>query len=115
MSQNAPPPYNPASPPYPQPQPYGPPQPQPYGVPQQQPYGAPPPQQYGHPIAAQPHAASPTVVVVGNQGCQACQQGSYVSNFTCCGICCAIIFFPIGIICCCLMKERHCTGCGRRL
>lgn len=35
-----------------------------------------------------------------------------VEDYSCCGIVMAILFFPIGILCCLLMKERKCTNCG---
>ncbi|XP_074648268.1 membrane protein BRI3-like [Tubulanus polymorphus] len=51
-----------------------------------------------------------SVVVVG--GCPACRVGVLEDDFTCLGVCCAILFFPIGILCCLAMRERRCPHCG---
>ncbi|XP_064095687.1 membrane protein BRI3-like [Macrobrachium nipponense] len=55
--------------------------------------------------------ASP-VVYVANGSCPNCRVGFFVDDFTCCGICLAIFFFPIGLICCFAMRERKCSNCG---
>lgn len=52
----------------------------------------------------------PQIVLVG--GCPACRVGVLEDDFTCLGVCCAILFFPIGILCCLAMKERRCPNCG---
>ncbi|XP_074653439.1 uncharacterized protein LOC141907630 [Tubulanus polymorphus] len=74
------------------------------------------PQQYGQPVITPPTGytanAGNTVVVVG-AGCQTCQAGTYVEEFTACGIILAILFFPWGILCCLLMRERRCPRCNR--
>ncbi|XP_078483336.1 uncharacterized protein LOC144743423 [Ciona intestinalis] len=58
----------------------------------------------------------PSVVVVGGQGgglgCRRCGATGLSDSFTCCGICLAIFFFPIGLICCFCMREKKCSGCG---
>lgn len=51
-----------------------------------------------------------SVIVVG--GCPACRVGVLEDDFTCLGICCAIFFFPLGLICCLLMRQRRCPNCG---
>lgn len=56
------------------------------------------------------HQPAPSVVVVG--GCPACRVGVLEDDFTCCGVCCAIVFFPIGILCCLAMRQRRCPNCG---
>ncbi|XP_077976318.1 membrane protein BRI3-like [Styela clava] len=56
------------------------------------------------------HQPPTSVVVVG--GCPACRVGVLEDDFTCCGVCCAIIFFPIGILCCLAMRQRRCPNCG---
>ncbi|XP_068100675.1 membrane protein BRI3 [Hyperolius riggenbachi] len=62
-----------------------------------------------YPIVAQPTATT-SVVVVG--GCPACRVGVLEDSFTCLGILCAIVFFPIGILFCLLLRQRRCPNCG---
>uniref|UniRef100_A0A1B6L0T4 Membrane protein BRI3 n=1 Tax=Graphocephala atropunctata TaxID=36148 RepID=A0A1B6L0T4_9HEMI len=50
------------------------------------------------------------IIIVG--GCPACRVGVLEDDFTCLGICCAIFFFPIGILCCLALKDKRCTNCG---
>ncbi|XP_012936933.1 brain protein I3 [Aplysia californica] len=50
------------------------------------------------------------VVLVG--GCPACRVGVLEDDYTCCGVLCAILFFPLGILCCLAMRQRRCTHCG---
>lgn len=52
----------------------------------------------------------PQIIIVG--GCPACRVGVLEDDFTCLGVCCAILFFPIGILCCLAMRERRCPNCG---
>lgn len=65
-------------------------------------------QQPGSTVIIQPDYQQ--VVYVG--GCPACRVGVLEDDFTCLGICCAILFFPIGILCCLAMRQRRCTNCG---
>ncbi|XP_033117632.1 brain protein I3-like [Anneissia japonica] len=51
------------------------------------------------------------VIVVGNT-CPRCQIGILQESFTPLGICCAIFFFPLGLLCCLMMRNRHCPSCG---
>ncbi|XP_001377835.1 brain protein I3 [Monodelphis domestica] len=51
-----------------------------------------------------------TIVVVG--GCPACRVGVLEESFTCLGIILAILFFPIGIICCFALRRQKCPNCG---
>ncbi|KAF2349586.1 Brain protein I3 [Trinorchestia longiramus] len=87
--------------------------------------GYPPPNGYpqnvtmqGHPTTINmfqqpPGTQIPHVVPVAAVGsCPVCRVGNLENNFTCCGIFLAIICFPIGFICCCLMKERRCSNCN---
>ncbi|XP_043479464.1 brain protein I3 [Leptopilina heterotoma] len=52
----------------------------------------------------------PEIILVG--ACPACRVGVLEDDYTCLGIFCAIFFFPIGIICCLLLKNRRCSHCG---
>lgn len=81
--------------------------------------GAPPPGMnpypdlQGAPQTVQPQAGQaqqPTVVVIG--GCPSCRNGILEDEYGCCAICLAICCFPVGIVCCLLMKERKCSNCG---
>ncbi|XP_052264964.1 brain protein I3-like isoform X3 [Dreissena polymorpha] len=93
-----------------------------YGYPGQPGY-PPPPQGYpgympAHQQAAQFSQQSTSVVVVGGQqqatgNCPYCLHGFTKTDFTAIGIVIAILFFPLGVICCMFMTERRCTSCGR--
>ncbi|XP_063444876.1 membrane protein BRI3-like [Mytilus trossulus] len=50
------------------------------------------------------------VVVVG--GCPACRVGVLEEDYTCLGVLCAILFFPLGLLCCLAMRQRRCPNCG---
>ncbi|CAF0960762.1 unnamed protein product [Adineta ricciae] len=52
----------------------------------------------------------PTIIYLG--GCPVCKTGMLETDFTCLGLCCAIIFFPIGILCCLALRQRRCNFCG---
>lgn len=56
------------------------------------------------------HQPTPSVIVIG--GCPACRIGVLEDDYSCLGILCAILFFPIGILCCLAMRDRRCTNCG---
>lgn len=64
-------------------------------------------QQYGVIVQQQP---ATQVVLVG--GCPACRAGVLEEDYTCLGVLCAILFFPIGILCCLAMRQRRCPNCG---
>ncbi|XP_052785357.1 brain protein I3-like [Mya arenaria] len=64
---------------------------------------------YQQSVLVQPQ---PQIIVVG--GCPACRVGVLEDDYTCLGVCCAILFFPIGILCCLAMKERRCPNCDAR-
>ncbi|XP_006000844.1 brain protein I3 [Latimeria chalumnae] len=67
-----------------------------------------PPYSSTYTIIQQP--ATTSVVVVG--GCPACRVGVLEDDFTCLGILCAIVFFPIGILFCLALRQRRCPNCG---
>ncbi|XP_077286507.1 uncharacterized protein LOC143911495 [Arctopsyche grandis] len=113
MDYNKPPPYNPDSQPVP-PQQY-PPQQYPPQYPQQYPQQYPPVQSQPVHISMAPPTqhtiiVQPGRIVTGN--CPGCRQGNLSMNFTCCGVLCAIFFFPIGILCCIFMAQKRCNNCG---
>ena len=45
--------------------------------------------------------------------CPAGNSHFYKDEFTCCGICLAVCFFPIGLVCCYVMKDKKCVKCGQ--
>ncbi|XP_011171530.1 brain protein I3 isoform X3 [Solenopsis invicta] len=52
----------------------------------------------------------PEIIIVG--GCPACRVGVMEDDYTCLGLLCAIFFFPLGILCCLLLRTRRCSNCG---
>lgn len=52
----------------------------------------------------------PPIIAVG--ACPACRVGILEDDFTFLGILCAILFFPLGILCCLALKNRRCSNCG---
>ncbi|XP_026732814.1 brain protein I3 [Trichoplusia ni] len=116
-----PPPYSAAVPPGPLPQPAGAPgasfPPPPAGAtyppppPGYTPYGVPPPGTGFMPnYGATSIIIPPPIIAVG--ACPACRVGILEDDFTCLGILCAILFFPLGILCCLALKNRRCSNCG---
>ncbi|CAH0547657.1 unnamed protein product [Brassicogethes aeneus] len=81
-------------------------------------YTVPPTPIYKQPAQAPTYGATttqtiilqPETIIVG--GCPACRVGVLEDDFTCCGVMCAICFFPLGILCCLLMREKKCSNCG---
>ncbi|KAG5879058.1 hypothetical protein JTB14_019485 [Gonioctena quinquepunctata] len=52
----------------------------------------------------------PEVIIIG--ACPACRIGVLEEDYTCLGLLCAILFFPAGILCCLLLREKKCSNCG---
>ncbi|RUO95667.1 hypothetical protein BC936DRAFT_143475 [Jimgerdemannia flammicorona] len=80
-------------------------------------YAAPPHQGYPpHPQHAQPGYAQhpPAVHVVVQDSCSDGGHHAIERDFDCCGIVLAILFFPIGILCCFMMSRNKCVKCGRQ-
>lgn len=50
------------------------------------------------------------IIIVG--ACPACRVGILEDDYTCLGLLCAILFFPVGILCCLALKNRRCSNCG---
>ncbi|KZV69031.1 hypothetical protein PENSPDRAFT_581602, partial [Peniophora sp. CONT] len=46
-----------------------------------------------------------------------CAQGEHevTTTFGLCGIICAVLIFPLGLICLCLDSEKKCARCGTRI
>ncbi|CAL8144849.1 unnamed protein product [Orchesella dallaii] len=65
------------------------------------------------PAYVQPMPVQQTrVVLMGN--CPSCRIGNLQSQFDICGVLIAILFFPIGILCCLCMMEKRCSHCRAR-
>ncbi|KAG0719046.1 Brain protein I3 [Chionoecetes opilio] len=62
-------------------------------------------------VTGQPMVSAQPMVIVSGGNCPACRSGHLVNEFTFCGICLGICFFPLGVICCLLMRERKCASC----
>lgn len=73
-------------------------------------YGGAPPPPYGGAGYGPPPGTTVIVQSIGN--CPSCRQGNLVTNMTCLGVCCAIVFFPIGLVCLFLLTEQRCPVCG---
>lgn len=52
--------------------------------------------------------------MIAVNACPVCRIGMLNEEFTCCGIFCAIFFFPLGVLCCLCMKDKVCTNCNAR-
>lgn len=68
---------------------------------------------YGEPPTT--HVTHHTIIVddlrvVG--GCPVCRIGVLEDNYPACALCCAIVFFPAGILCCLCMRNRRCSHCS---
>ncbi|XP_045134630.1 brain protein I3-like isoform X2 [Portunus trituberculatus] len=63
------------------------------------------------PCTTQPCAPAVQVMIIGGV-CHVCKVGIVQEEFTACGICLGICFFPLGLVCCLLMRERRCNHCG---
>ncbi|XP_066940748.1 membrane protein BRI3-like isoform X1 [Macrobrachium rosenbergii] len=62
-------------------------------------------------VVTQPQVVTQSVLILPPGTCPNCRAGVLQSEFSFCGICMAILFFPIGILCCALMMERRCSNC----
>ncbi|CAH1170094.1 unnamed protein product [Phaedon cochleariae] len=73
---------------------------------------APPPNIYRHPSYGTTTiiVPEPEVIIIG--ACPACRIGVLEDNYTCLGLLLAILFFPAGILCCLLLKDKRCSNCG---
>ncbi|KAG7208278.1 hypothetical protein KM043_014521 [Ampulex compressa] len=52
----------------------------------------------------------PDIIMVG--GCPACRVGIIEDDYSCLGLLCAVFCFPLGLICCMLLKTKRCSNCG---
>uniref|UniRef100_A0A1A9WQ10 Membrane protein BRI3 n=1 Tax=Glossina brevipalpis TaxID=37001 RepID=A0A1A9WQ10_9MUSC len=61
-------------------------------------------------VISQPLTVPPEIIIIG--GCPACRIGILEDSFPLLALCCAIVFFPVGILCCLAMKNKRCSNCG---
>uniref|UniRef100_D3TKK4 Membrane protein BRI3 n=1 Tax=Glossina morsitans morsitans TaxID=37546 RepID=D3TKK4_GLOMM len=61
-------------------------------------------------VISQPLTVPPEIIIIG--GCPACRIGILEDSFPLLALCCAIAFFPVGILCCLAMKNKRCSNCG---
>uniref|UniRef100_A0A336KXL0 Membrane protein BRI3 n=1 Tax=Culicoides sonorensis TaxID=179676 RepID=A0A336KXL0_CULSO len=87
-----------------------------------------PTQPYPHPIptygtmiqsniTTQPTSEPDRIIVreiIAVNACPVCRIGMLHEEFTCCGVCCGIFFFPIGLLCCLTMKDKVCSNCNAK-
>lgn len=45
-------------------------------------------------------------------GCSVCRIGVLEDNYPACAICCAIFFFPLGVLFCLALRNKRCSHCG---
>jgi hypothetical protein len=91
-----------------------------YGVPMPQVipqpvYVTPNPQAMAHQANINSTSTNTSVNVnIGTQAgvCPHCKRGYPIESFTFCGMLCAILLFPIGLICLFAMRTRRCSVCG---
>lgn len=78
-------------------------------------YGAIPQQNFPQPMAYTTSSATHLVIEPNNiiivGGCPVCRIGVLEDNFTCGGLLCALLFFPLGILCCLAMRTKVCSNC----
>ncbi|XP_060560290.1 membrane protein BRI3-like [Ruditapes philippinarum] len=77
---------------------------------------------YGQPVQPMGYSSNVIVVTQPSAGmtarvgsCRHCGIGYPHTSFTICGILLAIIFFPLGILCCLMLTEKRCSHCGAGL
>ncbi|XP_060560295.1 membrane protein BRI3-like isoform X2 [Ruditapes philippinarum] len=77
---------------------------------------------YGQPVQPVGHSSNVVVVTQPSAGmtaragsCRHCGIGYPNTSFTVFGIILAILFFPMGVICCLLLTEKRCSHCGAGL
>ncbi|EDV90424.1 brain protein I3 [Drosophila grimshawi] len=63
------------------------------------------------PVSIVVHPSQPAQIFLIN-ACPSCRIGYLEDTFSPLGLCCAIFFFPLGILCCLAMREKRCSNCG---
>ncbi|VDC00649.1 unnamed protein product [Peniophora sp. CBMAI 1063] len=82
---------------------------------------SPPPAQPSHSYAPDPRQYPAYDMGMGppfnSQLLIRCAQGEHevTTTFGLCGIICAVLIFPLGLICLCLDSEKKCSRCGTRI
>lgn len=73
-------------------------------------YAVPPPPPPQNTTTTHHHIIVDDIRLVG--GCPMCRIGMLEDNFPCPAVCCAILFFPIGVLCCLAMRNKRCSHCS---
>jgi len=76
-----------------------------------------PPDQGGHNYGTisevtQSQPVNQIIVTLPSNACPICRIGLLEDDYSCLGICLAIVCFPIGILCCLACKNKRCSNCG---
>ncbi|XP_077976314.1 uncharacterized protein LOC144432109 [Styela clava] len=63
----------------------------------------------------QPQVRTKTVAPLEKGQCPSCRVGDLKQHYTVKGILCALLCFPLGLICCYVWRKRKCNNCAKVL